>query len=366
MPNHREVEDTPIRQCIRRRYPQGKSKAPQYVNHAGRAIRDKATVQRLNSLRVPPAYHNVCYESNPRAKLQVTARDAKGRRQYRYSEAELRRSAGSKFRRLLRFAKLLPAIRKSTTSALAGGGGSGPGLDSKSYNVDQAVRLLDQCHFRVGNPKYLKDNKSYGLSNLEVGHVNASKGEIAFQGKSGQQNKCTVTDPQSRAFLRQATRQRSAKDRLFGYATRQGRRAEIRPLDINRRLQEHGKDISAKDFRTWHANVELLRHLAAEAGDRRLRAGGDSAKTRTHKESAAAVRRAVERTAVKLNHTPSVCRSNYLHPLVIEMFQERPDEFRTALAPFRRLPASASDARQLRSLEAIFHGMLKRFHRSAA
>ena len=374
MPNHREVEDTPIRQCIRRRYPQGKSKAPHYVDHTGRAIRDKATVQRLNSLRVPPAYQNVCYESNPRAKLQVTARDGKGRRQYRYSEAELRRSAGSKFRRLLRFAKLLPAIRKSTTSALAGGGGSGSGggadLDSKAYNVDQAVRLLDQCHFRVGNPKYLKENKSYGLSNLEVGHVNAAKGEIAFQGKSGQQNKCTVADPQSRDFLRQATRKRSAKERLFGYATRQGRRAEIRPLDINRRLQEYGKDISAKDFRTWHANVELLRHLAAEAGGRRrLGAGGDSKEkktTTTQKESAAAVRRAVERTAVKLNHTPSVCRSNYLHPLVIEMFQQQPEEFRTAIAPFRRLPASANDARQLRSLEAIFYGMLQRFHRSGS
>ena len=350
-----EVEDTPIRQCIRRRYPRGAKSAPQYVDHRGRAVKDPATLRRLAALRVPPAYHNVCYESNAAARLQVTARDAKGRRQYRYSEAQVRRSAGQKFRRLLRFAKLLPQIRRATTTALAGGGQ----LDSKAYNVDQAVRLLDQCHFRVGNPKYLRENKSYGLSNLEVGHVDAAKGEIAFRGKSGQANRCTVTDPQSRAFLRQATRRRSARERLFGYATRQGRRAEIRPLDINRRLQEYGADISAKDFRTWHANVELLRYLAA-APPPPLSGGGAKAGP-----AAAAVRWAVERTAAKLNHTPSVCRSNYLHPLVVEMYRDRPAEFRRALAPFRRLPAGTGEARQLRSLEAIFHGMLKRFHREA-
>lgn len=328
--------DTPIRQCIRRR-------GDKYT-YKGRVITSQSEIKRLNSISMPKAYKDVCFNRNAQAPLQATGKDKRGKMQYRYSDKEIQRNSSKKFQRMMRFAKLLPKIRKESRQ-LRGGGER----DEKRQNVQQAVKLLDQCHFRVGNPKYLKENNSYGLSNLEVGHakVGRNKGTISFVGKSGQHNTCEVTDPDTLRFLRGAIKRHAPKDRLFGYDGRGGRRAEIRPIDINRYLQTFDSQVSAKDFRTWQANVEVLRQLGSS----------------TEPNPAKALKKAVDGAAKTLNHTPSVCKSNYIHPMVLEMFRSDRGTFDTFVQPYTRLPSRAPRHRQVQVLEHILYRMLQRFHR---
>src|SRR5262249_48593505 len=49
-----------------------------YIGPDQRVIRNRATVQRLASLAVPPAYKDVLYAEDKSAHLQATGRDAAG------------------------------------------------------------------------------------------------------------------------------------------------------------------------------------------------------------------------------------------------------------------------------------------------
>jgi DNA topoisomerase I len=50
----------------------------------GRLIRDARTLDRIRALVIPPAWTDVWIATDPRAHIQVTGRDAAGRKRYRY------------------------------------------------------------------------------------------------------------------------------------------------------------------------------------------------------------------------------------------------------------------------------------------
>ena len=81
--------------------------------------------------------------------------------------------------------------------------------------------------------------------------------------------------------------------------------------DINDHLRELlGGDYSAKDFRTWNATV-----LAAVG----LAVSSQVAATPTARKRA--VTRVVQEVAGYLGNTPAVCRSSYIDPRVIDLFE---------------------------------------------
>ncbi|PWS22407.1 DNA topoisomerase I, partial [Enterococcus faecium] len=55
-----------------------------YFDAGGREIRDEATLARVRSLAIPPAYTDVWICPHTNGHLQATGRDARGRKQYRY------------------------------------------------------------------------------------------------------------------------------------------------------------------------------------------------------------------------------------------------------------------------------------------
>lgn len=61
-----------------------------YYRPDGALIRDRAERKRINSLAIPPAWTDVWICPDPGGHMQVTARDAKGRKQYRYGLTTLR------------------------------------------------------------------------------------------------------------------------------------------------------------------------------------------------------------------------------------------------------------------------------------
>lgn len=57
-----------------------------YLDVNGKQIRDATTIQRINSLAIPPAYTHVWICPFENGHLQATGRDGKGRKQYRLAE----------------------------------------------------------------------------------------------------------------------------------------------------------------------------------------------------------------------------------------------------------------------------------------
>src|SRR4051812_31463982 len=55
-----------------------------YFDQHGRRIRAQATLRRLASLAIPPAYTDVWICLHENGHIQATGRDARGRKQYRY------------------------------------------------------------------------------------------------------------------------------------------------------------------------------------------------------------------------------------------------------------------------------------------
>src|SRR5919204_450029 len=129
----------------------------------GSRITDAEERARLDGLVVPPAWTEVWICPDPRGHIQVTARDARGRKQYRYHPRYREARDKSKFRRMLEFSEILPDVRERVERDLRA-------HDlSRRQVLATVVRLLDKTLIRVGNDEYARENRSFGLTTLR-GH----------------------------------------------------------------------------------------------------------------------------------------------------------------------------------------------------
>src|SRR4051812_5491695 len=106
-------------------------------------------------------------------------------------------------------------------------------------------------------------------------------------------------------------RRRGADLRLLAYKNGRGWRS-ILPELVNEYVRAStGLDATAKDFRTWHATV-----LAAAA----LAETDEPGATRASRKRAVAG--AMKEVASFLGNTPTLARSSYVDPRVIEAYEE--------------------------------------------
>jgi len=272
----------------------------------GRPLRDGEAIARIRKLAIPPAYTDVWICPLPHGHLQATGRDARGRKQYRYHpEWRVARDA-DKFQRMLAFGRVLPRVRRRVRQDLARGTGSHP--DRRAV-LAALVRLLDTTLVRIGNDEYARSNGSYGLTTLRNRHaaVQGATLRLRFRGKHGVVHDVTVADPRVARIVRGC--QTLPGQELFEYVDEAGAVRCVGSADVNEYLREAaGEDVTAKDFRTWHATVHALALLKAPppAVDGRQRA------RRTANEILAEV-------AARLGNTVAVCRKAYVHPGVLEL-----------------------------------------------
>ncbi|MBI4500033.1 MAG: DNA topoisomerase IB [Gemmatimonadetes bacterium] len=274
-----------------------------YHTADGRLIADRQERRRIGSLAIPPAWTDVWICPDPSGHIQATARDAKGRKQYRYHARFRTMRDQSKFGRMLVFSEALPELRDQIERDLAQ-----PGLPRRKL-LATLVRLLDKTLIRVGNDEYIKANKSYGLTTLRRRHVEVTGHTVRFEfrGKSGIQHSIAITDRQLAGIVRQL--QDLPGQQLFKYVDGNGKRQSIDSDDVNAYLREvTGLDVTAKDFRTWSGTM-----IAARA----LRELGPAASERTARMN---VNRALDQVAARLRNTRAVCRKYYVHPAIIEAY----------------------------------------------
>lgn len=272
-----------------------------YHDSDGRRITDSAELQRIRSLAIPPAYNDVWICSNACGHLQATGRDARGRKQYRYHPRWRALRNHGKFDRVEMFGAQLRNLRRHIRSDLAK-----PGLPREKV-LALIVRLLDETLIRIGNERYTRDNRSYGLTTLRSKHVRALHGRLhfAFRGKSGQQREAELSNKRLAMIVRRM--QRLPGERLFQYFDDDGQRQPIDSGQVNDYLHlVCGDDFSAKDFRTWGGTAyaaAVLARTPLPKGDRTQRM---------------ALTLAIKEVATFLGNTPAVCRSSYIHPKIIE------------------------------------------------
>jgi DNA topoisomerase-1 len=281
-----------------------KGDAFEYFNARGERIKDEATLERIRKLAIPPAYVDVWICPKANGHLQATGRDARGRKQYRYHPQFREVRETTKYEHMLEFARALPAIRAKLAEHMAL-----RGLPREKV-LATVVHLLETTLIRVGNDDYAKENKSYGLTTLRNPHVKIEGAELRFQfkGKSGKSWRLQVKDRRIARIVRAC--QELPGQRLFQYQDGEELR-EVTSADVNAYLKEiTGRDITAKDFRTWAGTV-----LAALA----LREFEAVDTQATQKKN---IRAAIERVSARLGNTPTICRKCYVHPEVLNAYVE--------------------------------------------
>lgn len=275
-----------------------------YRDKAGKVIKDKAVLDRIRMLAIPPAWTDVWICPQATGHIQATGRDAKGRKQYRYHNDWSSHASQTKFERLPAFARALPRLRERVEADLNRRG------VSRAKVLATAVRLLEITLIRVGNAQYAKANRSYGLTTLNKRHleVDGTQLTFAFKGKSGVEHAVRVQD------RRLATVVRSLRElpgqQLFKYRDADGDLCPITSDDVNAYIREAmGEDFSAKDFRTWAGTVSAARALR------------DTEAPTSPTDAKRKITVCVKAVAGLLGNTPTVCRSSYVHPQVFELFE---------------------------------------------
>lgn len=274
-----------------------------YRDATGAKVTDKATIERVNKLAIPPAYTDVWICPDPDGHMQATGRDAKGRKQYRYHERFREVRDGTKYEHMLDFARALPAIRTQIDHDM-----SLRGLP-RAKVLATVVHLLEATMIRVGNADYAKQNQSYGLTTLNNRHVAVEGGDLRFRfkGKSGKQWNLKLKDRRVARIVKAS--QDLPGQHLFQYLDDAGERHDVTSSDVNAYLKEiAGHQITAKDFRTWTGTV-----LAALALSEFERVDSQAAAKKN-------VKAAIERVSARLGNTPTVCRKCYVHPEVLDSY----------------------------------------------
>jgi DNA topoisomerase IB len=274
----------------------------------GSVVRDPRTLARIAALAIPPAWTDVwiCAEAN--GHIQATGRDARGRKQYRYHERYRAQREHAKFADLVPFGGALPQLRRAIDDDLGA-----RGLPRERV-LALVIALLDRSTLRVGNHGYARENGTFGLTTLRSRHasVDGSAVRFRFAGKGGKVQESEVVDRRLAGLVRRC--QALPGQLLFRWQCEDDELHPIHSHDVNDRLRElTGLDVTAKTFRTWWASVDAARLLATEGlEDENV---SNAARNR-------AVIAAVDEVAGRLGNTRSVARASYVHPRVIEAFED--------------------------------------------
>jgi DNA topoisomerase I len=276
-----------------------------YIDDAGQELEDPAELERIASLAIPPAWTDVWICADPDGHIQAVGRDARGRKQYRYHPEWRRRRDVDKYERMVLLARRLPRIREAVDRDL-----SRPGLPREKV-LALVVRLLELTHLRVGGEAYMRLNRSYGLTTMRrrQATVSGSRIRFRFKGKSGKLHDVGIRDRRLARLMRKV--QDLPGQRLFEYTDESGDRSAVSSEDVNVYLRQvSGADLTAKDFRTWAGTLTAFRALLHE-------------KTSEHESvRRRRAKRALQLAADVLGNTASVTRASYVHPDVLDAWQE--------------------------------------------
>ena len=284
-----------------------KSKGFRYFDANGKQITDEESLERIRQLVIPPAWKFVRISPSANSPLQAVGVDTTDRVQYKYHAKFSDRQQRKKFEKIVRFGDMLPRFRKTTNEHLS--------LDGFPRDKVLAImmRLINSLYIRVGSEKSVKRYKTFGITTLQNRHLTIDRrGRLVFDfvGKSHIKHRKIMVDKELAAVMAELKALGPAR-KLFHYVADDGTLRPVKPADVNAYIkQATGPEFSSKDFRTWGGTLLAALELA-ELGP-----------AEDEKEIKRRVVSAVKRVSEQLGNTPSVCRSSYIHPAVIDSYSK--------------------------------------------
>ena len=268
-------------------------------------MREERVLRRIENLKVPPAWEGARIARSPSAKVQAIGYDSAGRLQYLYHPRYRERKERDKFERVLRFSDALPKMRHVTSNHLRH-----KYLDREKV-LATMTRLMNAAYFRVGDERYAKKNKTYGIATLRRKHLIIEGDTLIFEytGKWGQQQRKVVTDGRLRRVVEECAELPGYE--VFKYLDESGEVRDVKARDLNAYVKEvMGDEFTPKDFRTWAGTLFAAVKLA-ELGA-----------TEDLEQAEKNVLEAVDDVAKRLGNTRDIARASYISPRIIDHYME--------------------------------------------
>src|SRR5882724_10346796 len=275
-----------------------------YVDADGRVV-TRTDLARIEALKIPPAWTEVAINRAAGGMLQAVGKDAAGRWQYIYHEQHVKKREQKKVRRLLIFGEAVPKMRRVVNRNLRK-------RDLGRERVMSCIlRILATCFMRAGSQVYANENGSYGLATLRPKHVRVGGDvvEFDFPGKSKVFQHRQLRDRSVARIVRELLKHHAPE--VFKYQNGNGRFVDVKRREINQYIKEvMGERFTSKDFRTWAGTLMCACALARVGAEVREPAVSKKRK----------VIQAIKETAEILGNTPAVCRSAYICPEILKLF----------------------------------------------
>jgi DNA topoisomerase-1 len=271
----------------------------------GETVCDERVLTRIENLKVPPAWEDARIARSPSAKVQAVGYDSEGRLQYLYHPKYRENKEREKFERILRFADVLPEMRRITSNHLRR-----QDLDREKV-LAAMMRLMNAAYFRVGEERYARRNRTYGIATLRRKHLRIEGDTMVFEytGKWGQVHRKVITDRRLREIVERCAALPGYE--VFKYYDEAGEIRDVKSRDLNAYVKEvMGGQFTPKDFRTW-AGTLIAAVKLAELGV-----------TEDLKEAEKNVLAAVDDVAHRLGNTRDIARASYISPRVIDHYME--------------------------------------------
>lgn len=261
----------------------------------GTRIEDAQERSRIDALGVPPAYEDVWISPRVQGHLQATGYDARQRKQYRYHPSWSEWRARQKYEDLPEFGRALPRLRRRISDALEGEAGE------RDFAIAAVLRLIDRVSIRIGSEAYRAENGTEGATTLRARNLRVTpRGlRLDWRAKGGKRVRKQLSDRRLMQALERLSDLPGAP--LFEWSEPDGMHV-VQADHVNDWLRAAtGLDgATAKTFRTWNGSVVAL-DAAMTAGP------GVTIKTMS------------EAAASCLHNTPTIARTSYVHPAVIDL-----------------------------------------------
>jgi DNA topoisomerase-1 len=268
-------------------------------------VREERVLTRIENLKVPPAWEDARIARSPSAKVQAIGVDSAGRLQYLYHPKYKERKEHEKFERILRFSEALPRMRHTTSAHLRR-----KKLDREKV-LATMTRLMNAAYFRVGDERYARKNRTYGIATLRRKHLRVEGDTMVFEytGKWGQVQRKVVTDARLRRIVQECAALPGYE--IFKCLDESGEVRDAKARDLNAYVKEvMGEEFTPKDFRTWAGTLFAAVKLA-ELGA-----------TEDFEQAEKNVLEAVDDVAQRLGNTRDIARASYISPRVIDHYME--------------------------------------------
>lgn len=279
-----------------------------YKNLRGDFIQDQRTLRRIEALVIPPAWKKVWICPDPKGHIQCYGYDLRNRKQYIYHPDWSKQQGIKKFKSLTALGGSLRTLKRQINKDLNSEGWS------KEKVCALALAITQKTLMRIGNARYTKENKSYGLTTLKKNHFTFEDNKVLIQyvGKKGVEQLHEIKDAKLYKMLRSLYDIRG-KNMFKYYPTPDAKKpTKLKAKDVNRYLREVCGDqkVTVKSFRIWGASIMTIQEM--------VRIKSEYCDEKCQKQ----LNEIIDKVAEVLGNTRDIAKKYYVHPTLQELFLE--------------------------------------------